>query len=194
MGSIAAFEAWRNTHQLDVLIVDRQLPDGDGLQALASYRQVADTPAIVLTALGHLPERIAGMDADADYYLVKPVAMDEFIALLRRLRRRLRMADEHPWTIHPARWCLESPDGIEIPLTRRELALLELFVDQQGQVISRQSLAAGLGEQYETYDPRRLEIRVRRLRHKVEQATGKQLPLTTVYGLGFNFTLPLRKL
>jgi len=193
VGSIAAFEAWLCTHQLDVLIVDRQLPDGDGLQALARYRQLADTPAIVLTALGQLPERIAGMDADADYYLVKPVVMDELIALLRRLRRRQGMASENGWVIHSSRWRLGSPTGIEIPLTRREMALVSLFADQQGHTLSRQSLAVGLGEEAELFDPRRLEILIRRLRIKVEQATGDQLPLTTVYGLGFNFTQPLRK-
>lgn len=82
VGTIASFEAWRwrSTHQLDVLIVDRQLPDGDGLEALARYRQVANTPAIVLTALGQLPERIAGLEADADYYLVKPVVMDGVVS------------------------------------------------------------------------------------------------------------------
>lgn len=193
VGTIAAFEAWRSTHQLDVLIVDRQLPDGDGLEALARYRQVANTPAIVLTALGQLPERIAGLEADADYYLVKPVVMDELIALLRRLRRRQCMANETGWVIHSNRWRLSSPTGIEIPLTRREMALVSLFVDQQGQTLSRQALAQGLGEEAEAFDPRRLEILIRRLRNKVEQATGDELPLTTVYGLGFNFTQPLRK-
>lgn len=193
VGSITAFEAWRTTHQLDVLIVDRHLPDGDGLEALARHRQVADTPAIVLTALGQLPERIAGMDADADYYLVKPVVMDELIALMRRLRRRHSMANENDWVVHSSRWQLSSPTGVEIPLTRREMALLSLFVDQHGQILSRQQLAAGMGEDPELYDPRRLEILIRRLRNKVGKLAGNELPLNTVYGVGFNFTQPLRQ-
>jgi DNA-binding response OmpR family regulator len=73
------------------------------------------------------------------------------------------------------------------------MALVSLFVDQQGHTLSRQMLAKRLGEEAEVFDPRRLEILIRRLRNKVEQATEDELPLTTVYGLGFNFTQPLRK-
>lgn len=93
------FLAWRSTHPLDVLIVDRQLPDGDGLEAVALHRQSSDSPVIVLTALGQLPERVAGMEADADYYLVKPVVMDELIALLRRLQRKQQLSESQYWTV-----------------------------------------------------------------------------------------------
>lgn len=193
VGSIAAFEAWRRTHKQDLLIVDRQLPDGDGFQVLARHREVADSPVIVLTARGDLPERVAGLEADADYYLVKPVPMDELIALLHRLQRRCQPENRGHWTIDPKTWRLHTPDDIEILLTRRELAVLMQFVDIQGQPLSRQEIAVGMGENPMVYDPRRLEILIRRLRNKVEELTGTTIPLTTVYGVGFSFNSPLRR-
>jgi DNA-binding response OmpR family regulator len=191
VGTIAAFLAWRATHAYDLLIVDRQLPDGDGLDALRVHRRSAESPAIVLTARGKVADRVAGLEADADYYLVKPVAMDELLALLRRLQRRFHSRAAGHWTVDPATWRLRAPDGIEIALTRRELALLLLFPGRQGQPVPRQEIAAGLGEDPAVYDPRRLEILVRRLRHKVEEAAARELPLATVYGIGYAFNLPL---
>jgi len=193
VGSLAGFLAWRSTHPLDVLIVDRQLPDGDGLEAVALHRQSSDSPVIVLTALGQLPERVAGMEADADYYLVKPVVMDELIALLRRLQRKQQLSESQYWTVSAGHCRLHSPDGVGIPLTRRELHIILMFHEQPGQILSRQELAVGMGEDPALYDPRRLEILIRRLRNKVEKLAGTELPLNTVYGLGFNFTQPLRQ-
>jgi DNA-binding response OmpR family regulator len=95
--------------------------------------------------------------------------------------------------VDPGSWRLRSPAAVEIALTRRELAVLLLFAGRQGQPVSRQEIAAGLGEDPALYDPRRLEILIRRLRNKVGEATATDLPLVTVYGLGYAFNQPLRR-
>lgn len=192
VGSVAAFTAWRNTHDYDLLIVDRQLPDGDGLDVLAQHRESENSPVIILTARGDLTERISALEADADYYLVKPFAMDELIALLGRLSRRRQSLGSDYWAIDPYAWRLCTPDGNEAPLNHRELQILLLFVDRPGQVIPRQDMITSLGENPNIYDPRRLEILIRRLRNKVEDRTSQSLPIKTIYGVGFCFSKPLR--
>lgn len=194
VGSIGSYKAWRMTHSCDVLIIDRQLPDGDGLEIIRLHRQVDQVPVIVLTARGQLDERIAGLDADADHYLVKPIASSELIALLRRIERRAAIQQQAAnWILDPVGWRLCSPCGDEVELTRRELAFLANFVEKPGLPVPRQEIILNLDHDPALYDPRRLEVMVRRLRNKVEEATPVDFPLTTIYGVGYAFNGSLAK-
>ncbi len=187
VGSIAGYEAWRSTHTCDALIVDRRLPDGDGLEVVRLNRQLKNVPVIVLTALGQVWDRIAGIEADVDHYLVKPVVTEELLAILRQLQRRTGQTAQQAWRVDALAWRLHTPEGAEIALTRRELVFLSLFVEKTGEPVARNDIVAALGENPSLYDPRRLEIMVRRLRHKAEETSTLDFPLATVYGVGYVF-------
>ncbi len=195
VGSIAAYRAWRKTHYCDLLVLDRNLPDGDGLDLLKEHRQTDLTPAMIITCEGLTSDKIAGMSADADYYLVKPIVTEELIAILRRLSRRIIPAShtQHTWVLDTVRWQLKTPLGSSVPVTRSELNLLSAFIDKSGVTVHRDAIILALGYDTECYDVRRLEVLVRRLRNKVEKSGVTQFPLSTVYGIGYVFNFPMRE-
>ena len=196
VGSIAEYRAWRQTESCDLLVLDRILPDGDGLDLLREHRQTDSTPATIITCEGQTSDKIAGMSADADYYLVKPIVTEELIAILRRLSRRIT-PDSHSrptWILDTVRWQLKAPSGASVPLTRSELNLLSNFIDQSGITINRDAIIQTLGYNPKHYDLRRLEILVRRLRNKVEKSGVTAFPLSTIYGVGYAFNFPICKI
>lgn len=195
VGSIAEYRQWRKTDHCDLLVLDRILPDGDGLDLLKEHRQTDLTPTLIITCEGQTADKIAGMSADADYYLVKPIVTDELIAILRRLSRRIH-ADpfaQHTWVLDSVRWQLKAPLGSSLPLTRSEVNLLSNFIEKSGVTISRDAIIESLGYNPKHYDLRRLEILVRRLRNKVEKSGVTEFPLSTIYGVGYAFNFPIRR-
>lgn len=190
VGSISSFQAWRKTHSCDVLIVDRNLPDGDGLEAVRQHRQASDHPVIVLTARGKLHERIEGLEADADYYLQKPVDSHELTAVLRRIERRLADRTEINWVLDKETWSLITPSGKSVELTRNETGVMSCFIERAGITVTKNEIIEALGHRLEVYDPRRLEVMIRRLRSKVESIT-HDFPLITIYGVGYSFNARL---
>lgn len=189
--SIAGYQRWSSCNAYDILILDRNLPDGDGLEILK--KQNAACGSIILTCEGQPHDRIKGLNADADYYLVKPFPMDELLAILHRLERKMGGQDEtDAWQLNSIRWEIKTPNKLEIELTRSEFALLNTFVEKPGQVISRDEIIRSLGFNPIDYDNRRLEVMLRRLRKKIEDAGVVKFPLQTVYGVGLAFTEKLR--
>ena len=169
------------------MIVDRRLPDGDGLDIIRLQKQTKATITIVITAKGQLDERVAGLDANADYYLVKPVATSELLALLRRLNRRMNSDQMSGWKIDPRTWNLQTPKGQHSKLTRREFSVMSCFIGRPGQTASKEEVIRALGEDPLQYDTRRLEVLIRRLRKKIEDVASEEFPLITVYGIGYSF-------
>lgn len=193
-GSIAECKVWLSNNNCDVAILDRNLPDGDGLDILRSHKPNKPIATIFLTCEGQSHDRIAGMNADADYYLVKPFPADELIAILRRLERRLatHKSEAAEWTLNPIRWEMTTPSHLDIELTKSEFTLLNCFIDKPGKTIRREQIIIGLGFNPDSYDTRRLEVMLRRLRKKVEDAGVAKFPLQTIYGVGLAFTDILR--
>ena len=190
VGSIKEYLEWIKQNQYDILILDRNLPDGDGLDILRMHHKQSDADSIVLSCEGQQHDRILGMNADADYYLVKPFPSDELLAILHRIKRRQSAAqskDSDVWQLSLVRWEMKIPGGLEIKLTRSEFALLNCFVHQSGQVVTRDEIVGGLGFNPAIYDNRRLEVMLRRLRKKIEDAGVVKFPLQTVYGVGLVF-------
>ena len=190
VGSIHEYLQWIQSHHYDILILDRNLPDGDGLDILRKYQKQSDADSIVLSCEGQPHDRILGMNVDADYYLVKPFPSDELLAILHRIERRqsaASSADSETWWLNLVRWELKAPNNLEIELTRSEFALLNCFVQKSGQVITRDEIIKGLGFNPLVYDNRRLEVMLRRLRKKIEDAGVVKFPLQTVYGVGLAF-------
>ena len=159
----------------DVLVLDRMLPGLDGLSLLRRLRErgVA-TPVLVLTALGELHDRLAGLDGGADDYLLKPFAFDELVARVRALLRRSRGQARNELAV--GRLTLDlaargaAVDGAPLDLTAREFALLELLALEPGRTFSRTAIAEKLYDEESDRDSNVIDVFVARLRRKLDAA------------------------
>ncbi len=170
----------------DVLVVDRGLPDGDGLQLVAAHRARGQrVPVLMLTARDALADRIAGFEHGADDYLVKPFALPELAARVRALSRRR----EHP---APARIVLGDIDidlprrrvqraGILRSLTPKEFAVLELLATRAGSVVSRSELIECCWDEMAEPASNVVDAVIAQLRRKL----GAPPVIETVRGTGF---------
>lgn len=192
VGSLAAADSWLLTHGVDMLVLDLGLPDGDGLQWLSAHETWHDKGVVITTARGQERERIEGVRSGADVYLVKPVALEELSSLLHNLWRRLRGQSANRWLLQPLGWFLQPPVGTAVRLTHSELMILQRMAAQAGQAVPRQELVKALGLDPESYDYRRMEVLVRRLRNKVREVAGLELPLETVHRLGYALVAPMQ--
>ena len=188
VGSLAAANQWMNTHAFDVLILDLGLPDGSGLEWLRQHPGLAHKGVIIASAQGLAMDRIAGSKAGADVYLVKPIALEELASVVGNLGRRLLTSEPRTWTLDKLRWTLESPEGQQLKVTKSEMSVLATLASHPGEVVLRNDLVLGLGEDPLEYDPRRMEILVRRLRGKAQKQFGADLPLETAHKQGYAFT------
>lgn len=183
-----AFGALRD-HRYDLLIVDRQLPDGDGLAFVAGARARGLTaPILFATAQDKVSARIEGLDGGADDYVVKPVAVAELVARIRALLRR-------PAALAPVRWQVGNIEftvasrafrvnGVAVPLSRREGLLFEHLMRRAGQVVTRQTLQDALFGYDDNSSENAIEASVSRLR-KWLMAAGADRRVLTVRGIGY---------
>lgn len=171
----------------DLVILDINLPEKNGLAVLTAYRQVqTNTPVLILTARDGVDERVAGLDAGADDYLVKPFEMEELKARIRALFRR-RSQD---FQIRESLGVLEFDRGsrqlysgatpLEIP--RREIALLEYFLDNTGRVASKTQLCDHLYGVGADVNETVAEVYISRLRKRLSP---HGITIKTVRGLGY---------
>ncbi len=180
------------TGGFDVIILDRMLPGLDGLGVLAALREEQiDTPVLMLTALGELPERVEGLNAGADDYLGKPFAFEELLARIRSLSRRISrplaepVQELGPLTIDFEGHRVRRGDR-PIELSPREFAVLEMLARNRGKVLSRDQLL----ERVWGYDAdphgNVVDLYVHYLRRKVDPAGEDATPLIrTVRGAGY---------
>jgi DNA-binding response OmpR family regulator len=177
----------------EVILLDVLLPDGSGLDLCASLRgHGSTTPILMLTARDAIDDRVRGLEAGADDYLIKPFAFRELLARVRALARRrpaiapqrVALADLEVdlSTRHVAR------GGRSITLTAREFALLEFFARHEGIVVDRAAIAAHVWD--DNHDPftNVLEVLVRRLRRKIDDEFEPKL-IHTIRGAGYRFGL-----
>lgn len=185
--TIAGFEQWYQPSGFDLAILDRTLPDGDGLRILRRIRESSAVPVLMLTGLGQINDKVDGLEADADYYLVKPIDMRELLSIIKRLIRRksqsAKIADA--WGLNLNDWVLCSPNGVKIALTHRESIVLQCFLSKTGDVVHRDEIVKALGYDPVIYDMRRLETLMSRLRKKIDQTTTEAFNFQTVYGNGY---------
>ncbi|MEZ2408473.1 DNA-binding response OmpR family regulator [Bosea sp. OAE752] len=171
------------------VLLDRNLPDGDGLTLLASLRARKSTaPVIVLTARGELGERIRGLDVGADDYLAKPFAVEELLARLRAVLRRphdlapdiLRIGGlEFDWRHRCA-----TVEGRVLELPRRELLVLETLLRRHGRTVQRSALEEAVYGFDDEIQSNALDMHVSRLRHKLAKA-GAKLEIHGIRGIGY---------
>ena len=178
------FLAYAKTHSPDIAIIDRMLPDGDGLQLIEEVRQQgARLGVIVLTAMGEEHERIKGYAAGVDHYLTKPIRLQELGAVLHALAWRMQIGGCGQFVLQA--WDLLVPTGQSLRLTAQEVIFLSTLLKSKGTVVSRRKLVEALGKDVSEYDPRNLDALLLRLRKKVSGATATSLPVKTVHGSGY---------
>lgn len=189
VGSVQGFLAWESSHpNFDLAVLDFGLPDGNGLDLLKNHIDTNRVGTVMVSVRGELDNRLDGLSAGADSYLVKPVDFQELATTLRNIYRRVTKSREAMWSYNQIAWEITSPEGVAVRLTRSEASIIARLAVTPGTAVSRDDLVRCLGEDPVLYDPRRMEILVRRLRRKAEEKLGHPLPLETVHGLGFAFT------
>lgn len=183
--------AWAAVQQMpyQALILDRGLPDGDGLILLQKMRRVGlGVPCLVLTARDALHDRVQGLEAGADDYLPKPFAMDEMVARVRALLRR--PVEFHPidpshgdLTLRPEAGVLCRGDE-SITLAPAELHIMQLLLHKHEEVVRRSALEAAAWGLSEAVTPNALDVALHRLRRKL-LAIGSRQRIVNVRGLGY---------
>ena len=179
------------TESFDLVILDVMLPGRSGVEILtAMRRQGLKTPVLMLTARDAIEDRVRGLDAGADDYLVKPFAFPELLARIRALCRRgapetiqrLLVADLEIDVV--GRFATRA--GLMLDLTAREFELLQYLVRHQGHVVSREMLARDVWKEAGRHTPldNVIDVHVARLRRKVDDQFDQKL-LHTVRGVGF---------
>ncbi|AUM75137.1 winged helix-turn-helix domain-containing protein [Paracoccus jeotgali] len=178
------------TSDFDVLVVDRMLPDLDGLSLVRTLRAARNlTPALFLTALGGIDDRIEGLNAGGDDYLVKPFAFGELSARINALARRPQLREaEVVLAAGDLRMDLirrrVSRGDVEIDLLPREFALLECLLRRKGRVQTRTMLLEAVWDL--GFDPQTnvVESHISRLRAKIDKPFATEL-IQTVRGAGY---------
>lgn len=182
----------------DLCIVDLGLPDMDGMQVVRELQDGSPCAVLILTGRNGVTDRVLGLELGADDYIVKPFEPRELVARVRSILRRYQRAapteaaaePRHiarfgEWSFDRERHALTAPDGREINLSAAEAGLLMTLLERPNRILSREQL---LGER--DIDPfdRSIDVRVSRLRRKLEDDPHDPHLIKTVYGAGYLFS------
>lgn len=191
VGTIADFRRMFIPGLHAIAVVDLGLPDGDGLELITELRAAGHRLGIiVLTARHAMPDRIAGLTGGADHFLPKTAALDELGATVGALSRRLGLQQQPRWLLQGSPRQLVPPGFAPIALSGQDHTVLRALA-VGGDCVTREAIVKALGEEWLSYDQRRLDTQMRRLRRKVEEACGLILPITTLRSVGFRFHAPI---
>ena len=180
----------------DVIILDVMLPKRDGIQVCRALRdQKITTPILMLTARDALDDRVSGLDSGADDYLIKPFEIKELRARLRALLRRYSSSKAGDLVLDDLRldpaghyaWRADSP----IELTAKEFSLLEYMMRNPNRLITREMVVSHLWDYDQTIASNVVDVYIRRLRRKVDDAHKEKL-IETVRGAGYRLRKPER--
>ncbi|MDQ0472042.1 response regulator transcription factor [Labrys wisconsinensis] len=173
----------------DVIVLDRGLPDGDGLSFIPTLRRRdIKIPVLVLTARGRLAERVAGLDGGADDYLAKPFAFAELLARLRAVMRRPEQL--RPVVVRLGRLTLDldhreaQVEGMRFDLPRRELLVLEALMRRVGRMVTREVLMEAVFGLADEVQSNTLDSHVSRLRRKLADADA-DVVINGIRGVGY---------
>ena len=183
------------TGEYDLLILDVMLPGMNGWQVMEALRRDGkDMPVLFLTAKDLVEDRVKGLELGADDYLIKPFAFSELLARVRTLLRRGRGGTEVS-VLRASDLELDllrrrvSRCGKRIDLTAKEFSLLELLMRRQGEVLPRSLIASQVWDMNFDSDTNVIEVAMRRLRSKVDDAFEQKL-IQTVRGMGYVLEVP----
>ncbi|MFA8386833.1 MAG: response regulator transcription factor [Pelagibaca sp.] len=173
--------------KFDIVLLDVNLPGRSGYEVLRSIRARSDeTPVIILTARSQIDDRVIGLDAGADDYMVKPVDFRELSARCRVLARRRAGSASNLFTVGPLTFDRAAKratiNGVDTQMRAREVQLLEIMIDNLGRMLTKEEVADRLYTFEETPSLNAVEQLVTRLRKKLD---GTPLVVKTARGLGY---------
>lgn len=183
--SRADAENWPDVEKMAAIILDLELPDGDGMEVLSHWRnRKVDTPVIILTARGTWEDKVAGLNKGADDFVVKPVRFEELLARLNALFRRQTgtrntVLEVGSLALDPLTGRVDLK-GQPLALSKQEFRLLHFFMRRAGQVLSQSDILENLYDLESERELNTVEVLVGRLRRKI----GKER-IKTVRGLGY---------
>ncbi|TPL48354.1 response regulator transcription factor [Mesorhizobium sp. B2-4-6] len=188
-GSLLEAEGFVAVDGYDAILLDRQLPDGDGLALVPKLRAARNTtPVLMLTARGDTADKVDGLDMGADDYLAKPFAFEELLARLRALLRRPAVIETQ--TIRAGHLLLDvghrepSIRGEPLTLPRRELLVLEALMRRTGRMVQREALMEAVFGLDDEIQSNALDTHVSRLRRKLSEADSGVV-INGVRGVGY---------
>jgi two-component system, OmpR family, response regulator len=184
-------------------VVDLGLPDMDGIELMRKITTVSSSGVLILTGRGHTVDRVMGLELGADDYMVKPFEPRELVARVRSILRRRAgggsggagggYAPGHPrrhanflgWSLDCAANILRAADGSEHLLGTAETQVLRAFVERPCQILTREQL---IGQRDLSPQDRSIDVRISRLRRKLESDPQNPKIIKTVYGAGYMFS------
>lgn len=176
-------------YQFNLLIVDVMMPEESGIEFLQKLRRDSNVPAIILTAMGDTPDRIAGLEAGADDYLPKPFEPKELVLRINNILRRVPAENtvSHSLSLGDYVFDLDKKElmteaGEIVHITPVEQAILCVLGAKSGQIFTREHLAELLGV---NQSPRSIDVQITRLRKKIETDSKNPRYLQTVRGKGY---------
>ena len=199
-GNADQMRAALETSVPDVILLDINMPGEDGLSALRTLRTENDVPVVMLTAASETIDKIVGLEMGADDYLGKPVDLRELEARIKAVLRRRGAPVTQPvkgaagqqvafgdFMLDCEAAKMRDADGEDVPLTAMEFRLLKLFAENRGRVLNRdQILEQAHDRSWDPFD-RSIDIRISRLRRKIERNPQKPALIRTVRGIGYVF-------
>lgn len=180
-------------------IIDLGLPDGDGLELVRQLQTHAKVAIVILTGRGDTTDRVIGLEVGADDYIVKPFEPRELVARVKAVLRRLeqKAKDEEPaaqrtarfesWTFSVDTHSLTSPDGKTEMISAAEAQLLLVFLKAANRILSREQLLDMTSSMDRAATDRSIDVRISRLRRKLEADAKDPQLIKTVYGAGYLF-------
>lgn len=189
---------------VDVVVLDIGLPGENGISVARHLRDLSSLMVIIVSARDALDDRLAGLKAGADCYLVKPINLAELVANIEAVGRRsarpatlsatVQIQEEKQkadlWRLAKQGWRLTGPDGKVLGLTAREFLLLKCLLEANGETVSRKAIVDKIiGARIYNSDER-LDVMLARLRKKCMATLGHPLPVKTAHQVGYAFTAP----
>jgi len=174
------------TQAFDLLLLDRLVGDADIIEKIDSLRELHSGPMVLLTALGATQERIKGYQTGIDHYFPKPVDLDELHLVLFNLIHKPQQSNR----LHTSRWALRNkllscPNQKTVLLSSLEARILEILMQTPNQAVDKKTLLAKLSIDYESYDFRRMDSCLYRLRRKITPLYSGHFPLETLHNFGY---------
>ncbi len=188
------FEAALKRTAPDVCLVDLGLPDRDGLALVHRLALESGAAIIIISGRAQVQDRVTGLELGADDYIIKPFDPAEVVA---RIRARLRKGRDagggattarfENWSAHFDRYVLAAPDGREVPFSHAEGEVLRLFLQSPKRLISRAQMQESLGGAAGDSFDRAMDVRISRLRTKLDEDPRNPRLIKTIYGAGYIF-------
>ncbi|NKB76590.1 MAG: response regulator [Gammaproteobacteria bacterium] len=195
-GNAHQMRKYLQTREVDLVLLDIDLPDDDGLSIARDLRSNSNIGIILVTGKDSDVDRIIGLEIGADDYVTKPFNARELLArvrgLLRRTEAQAAPAVDHKrsfagWGLNPLRRTLTSPNGEEMEMTRAELDLITTFTNHPGQTLSRERLMNCITHRSWNPNDRTIDVLIRRVRQKMETDPKKPTLIKTIHGEGYMF-------